>query len=108
MNLFTKPTLIRITVCVLWFTVQAARAADIKLATILPAGTSGDQCIREMGDRWQKSSSQNVALKIWAGGSQGGEAVMVKKMRGGQLDAAVLSVVGLSEIDKSVTALQVM
>lgn len=108
MNLFTKPTLIRITVCVLWFTVQAARAADIKLATILPAGTSGDQCIREMGDRWQKSSSQNFALKIWAGGSQGGEAVMVKKMRGGQLDAAVLSVVGLSEIDKSVTALQVM
>lgn len=88
--------------------VQTAHPAEIKLATILPAGTSGDQCIREMGDRWQKSSGQSVRLKVWAGGSQGGEAAVVRKMRGGQLDAAVLSVVGLSEIDRSVTALQIM
>ncbi len=88
--------------------VQAVHPAEIKLATILPAGTSGDQCIREMGDRWQKSSGQSVVLKVWAGGSQGGEAAVVRKMRSGQLDAAVLSVVGLSEIDRSVTALQLM
>lgn len=93
------------TVCALGITAQSA---EIKLATILPAGTSGDQCIREMGDRWQKTSGQTVVLKVWSGGSQGGEAVVVRKMRSGQLDAAVLSVVGLSEIDKSVTALQIM
>jgi TRAP-type C4-dicarboxylate transport system substrate-binding protein len=46
-----------------------------------------------------------VALTIYAGSSMGGEADIVRRMRLNQLQAGMLSVVGLSDIDKSVTAL---
>ncbi len=49
-----------------------------------------------------------MKLLIHSDGSMGGEGDVVKKMRVGQLQAALLTVTGLSEIDASVTALQNM
>ena len=43
---------------------------------------------------------------MFTDGSQGGEAEMVRRMRIGQLQAALLSVVGLREIEPSIAALQ--
>lgn len=88
-----------------------ARAADpiveIKLATILPAGTSGHQYLMEMRDAWQKISAQSVKLTVYAG-SADGESLLVKKMRARQIHAALLSVIGLGDIDRSVTSLTLM
>ncbi|MEW5979882.1 MAG: TRAP transporter substrate-binding protein DctP, partial [Acidobacteriota bacterium] len=47
-------------------------------------------------------------LTIYPDGVKGGEAAMVRRMRTGELQAGMLTVVGLSEIDHSVTALQNM
>ena len=47
-------------------------------------------------------------LIIFTDGTQGGEADMVRRMRIGQLQAAMLSGTGMAEIDDSVTALQTM
>ena len=44
-------------------------------------------------------------MNIYAG-TQGGELQIVRRMRVGQLQGAMLSSVGLSQIDRSVTALQ--
>ena len=41
-------------------------------------------------------------------GSADGESIVVKKMRAGQIQAALISAVGLAEIDRSVTCLQIM
>ena len=49
-----------------------------------------------------------ATLTIYPDGAQGGEADVVRKMKNGLLQAAMLTVVGLSEIDKSVSALQYM
>ena len=49
-----------------------------------------------------------MTLTIYADGVQGGESAMVQKMRVGQLQAAMLTATGLSEIDDSVSALQNM
>jgi len=85
----------------------AAETVDIKLATILPVGTSGHQSLMEMRGAWQKASGPAVKLTIYAGMADG-ESLLVKKMRARQINAAVLTAVGLAEIDRSVSSLQLM
>lgn len=83
-------------------------APVIKLATVLPTGTSYHQILQAMGQEWRNAPGGGVSLTIFAGSQMGDEADIVRKMRVGALQAGVLSTVGLSEIDKSVTALQYM
>lgn len=78
----------------------------IKLGTLLPRGTSYHQLLQLLGEQWSRASGGQVRLVIYPDQSMGGEADMVRKMRIGQLDAGLLSAVGLSEIDSSVKALQ--
>ncbi|MBI4026004.1 MAG: TRAP transporter substrate-binding protein DctP, partial [Verrucomicrobia bacterium] len=82
--------------------------ARVKLATLAPRGTSFHQTLQTMGEKWRQSPGGGVALTIYPDGTMGGEANMVRKMRAGQIQAAMLSVGGLSEIEDSVRALQNM
>jgi TRAP-type C4-dicarboxylate transport system substrate-binding protein len=86
------------------------RAANItiRLGTILPSGTAQHQALKAMGEEWQKASGGSLKLILYPDGRLGGESEMVKKMRIKQLNACVLSVVGLSEIDPGVGGLQLM
>jgi TRAP-type C4-dicarboxylate transport system substrate-binding protein len=61
-----------------------------------------------MGEAWRKAPGTKVALTVYTDGTMGGEAETVRRMRIDQLQAALLSVAGLAEIDRSVTALQYM
>ena len=91
------------------FTLRAAEgAARIKLATLVPRGTSLHQILQTMGDKWVKTSNGNLAVTIYADGTMGSEADMVRRMRAGQIQAAMLSVGGMSEIEESVRGLQNM
>jgi TRAP-type C4-dicarboxylate transport system substrate-binding protein len=87
--------------------VLSAAPVEIKLATILPVGTSGHKNLMEMRAAWQKAAGPAVKLIIYAGMADG-EPLLVKKMRARQINAAVLTAVGLSEIDRSVSSLQMM
>jgi len=84
----------------------AATPLRIKLATLAPKDTSYHRILLEMGEKWRKASHGQVDLAVYPGGTQGSEADTVKRMNVGQLQAAMLSVGGLSEIDPAVTALQ--
>jgi TRAP-type transport system periplasmic protein len=77
----------------------------IKLATILPRGTSTHHALLEMSAKWRDAG---VTPTLYTDGVMGGEAETVRRMRIDQLQAAVLSVAGLMEIDHSVGALQLM
>src|SRR5260370_19940491 len=79
---------------------------EIRLATLLPQGSSQYQALEEMGQEWRTASSGKITLTIYAGGTMGSEEEMVRRMRVGQIQAATLSVGGLSEIDPAVGALQ--
>lgn len=85
---------------------KAASAVGIKLATLAPAGTSYDLILRQLGDKWRKTSLGEVQLRVYPGGNQGSEADIVRRMNVGELQAAMLSVGGLSEIDPTAAALQ--
>jgi TRAP-type C4-dicarboxylate transport system substrate-binding protein len=83
-------------------------AASLKLGTLAPRDSSFHNILKVMGTKWKEAPDGGVDLRIYPGGAAGGEADMVRKMRIGQLDAALLTVAGLSEIDQSVEALQSM
>ena len=83
-------------------------ATRVKLATLAPKGTSFHQILLAMSEKWRAAPGGGVQLTIYTDGTMGGEADMVRRMRVGQLQAAMLTVTGLSEIDDSVAALQNM
>ena len=83
----------------------AQQSERIKIATILPRGTSSHQALLEMAAKWRLAG---VNTTLYTDAVMGGEAESVRRMRVGQLQGAVLSVAGLMEIDHSATALQLM
>ncbi len=85
---------------------SAVEPIRIRLATLAPKGSSFHHALLAMGERWRQAPGGGVTLTIYTDGTMGGKADMVRRMRVGQLHAAMLTVVGLSEIDRSVTALQ--
>lgn len=82
-----------------------AGSGDIRAGTIVPGGTSYCNALREMGDTWHKAMPEKVNKFILSAGTRG-EADLVREMRSGNQQVGLLSVVGLSEIDPSVSALQ--
>jgi len=85
--------------------VRAADPVSIRLGTLAPSGSSFHAALVEMGQKWRDSSAGSVKLIIYPDGTQGGEADMVRLMRAGVLTAGMFTVVGLSEIDSSVSGL---
>ena len=79
---------------------QSALAQDvtIKLGTLAPQGSTWHALLKEMGEKWSDASGGKVKLKIYAGGTQGSEGDMVRKMGVGQLQAAWISNVGLHDV----------
>jgi TRAP-type C4-dicarboxylate transport system substrate-binding protein len=92
----------------LGLTSVAPAQTRIRLATLVPSGTSYHHSLQAMGAKWKQASGGTVSLTIYADGTMGSEPETVRRMRIGQLQAAVLTVAGLSEIDPSVSALQKM
>ncbi len=81
-------------------------ATTVSLGTLAPEGTSYYRSLQEMREQWRKAPGGGVNLRIYGGGKMGGEAKMVSQMRLGALDAALLTINGLSDIDMAVTGLQ--
>jgi TRAP-type C4-dicarboxylate transport system substrate-binding protein len=80
----------------------------LKFGTIAPRGSMYHQALLEAGETWKLAEPTGAAFTVFTDGSQGGEAHLVRRMRIGQLHGALVSVVGLVEIDAGVGALQKM
>src|ERR1043166_8125477 len=86
----------------------APSTVRLKLGTLAPSGTTYHKSLQAMGEKWRKVSDGAVQLTIYPGGTQGSEADMVGLMQTGNLDAGLLTVTGLSEIEPTVTSLHLM
>ncbi len=78
----------------------------IKIATLVPKSSAWGKVLDTWVRAVNEKSGGNLELQIFYNGSQGDEAAIVGKMKSGQLDAAVVSSVGLSKIYKPILALQ--
>jgi TRAP-type C4-dicarboxylate transport system substrate-binding protein len=81
-------------------------ALRIKLATAAPKDTSYHRSLLQMGERWRAASDGRIELVIYPGGNQGSEADTVRRMNIGELQAAMLTAGGLTDIDPAVAALE--
>ena len=79
----------------------------IKMATVAPEGSSWHRVLLDMGEEWKRVSGGKVVLRIYPGGVVGDEEAVLRKMRVGQLQAAAISGLGLTFLDRSFYALHV-
>jgi len=95
-------------VCLL--TSYSALAADkpFRIGTLAPKNSLYHRQLMEVGEAWRAAQGGNAKYVVFPDGSQGGEAELARRMRIGQLQGALLSVVGLNEIEPSISALQSM
>jgi TRAP-type C4-dicarboxylate transport system substrate-binding protein len=85
-----------------------AQAAQLRIGSLVPKNSLYHQSLLELGEAWRTAQGGGARFTVFTDGSQGGEAEMARRMRIGQLQGALLSVVGLREIEPSVAALQNM
>ncbi len=85
-----------------------AAPAKIRLATLAPKGSSYTRHLQAMGEEWRKAPGGGAQLTIYPDGTMGSEADMVRRMRLGQLQAAMVTTSGLLEIEPGVAGLQSM
>jgi len=85
----------------------SAQTITIKMATLVPENTSWFLVLKEVADKWSKISGGRVKVILYPGGRKGDDPDYVRDMRLGGLQGAVLTSVGLAEIDKMVYALSI-
>jgi TRAP-type C4-dicarboxylate transport system substrate-binding protein len=72
---------------------------SIKLATVVPQNSVWDKNLKQMGEEWKQASGGRFDVTVYAGGTQGDEPTVLRKMRLDALQAAALTNVGLGMID---------
>lgn len=80
-------------------------SVTIKIGSIAPAKSPWDKAIRKMGREWKKLSDGKIQIKVYAGGTVGDEADMIRKMRMGALGGAALTNMGITRIYSDVYVL---
>ena len=86
----------------------ALAAPQLRIGTLAPKNSLYHRQLMEVGEAWRATQGEGAKYVIYPDGSQGGETDMARRMRIGQLQGALLSVVGLREIEPTIAALQAM
>jgi len=95
-----------VTALVSLFGLVEASAQTIKLGTLAPKGSPWFDILQDMTAAWSDASGGNIKARIYPGGSIGDENDMIRKMRIGQLQGAVLTSEGLGRIVPEIRVLQ--
>ena len=91
----------------LFITAPADAASNqLRIGTLAPKNSLYHRQLQAVGEVWRTAQGSNAKYLIYTDGSQGGEAELTRRMRIGQLQGALISVVGLREIEPSIAALQ--
>ncbi|WP_233200754.1 TRAP transporter substrate-binding protein DctP [Limnohabitans sp. G3-2] len=86
---------------------QAAEKS-LRIGSLVPKNSLYHRQLLDIAESWRTAQGAGAKFLVYPDGSQGGEAEMARRMRIGQLQGALLSVVGLREIEPSIAALQSM
>lgn len=86
--------------------VSAAGTTTIRMASLAPAGSSWDKIFRAWGNTLKKDTGGAVQFQFFPGGVAGDERDVIRKMKLGQMDAAGLTSIGLGQIARPISILQ--
>ncbi len=84
----------------------AQAVTQLRIGSLVPRNSLYHQQLLELGESWRAAQGGGARFTVFTDGSQGGEAELVRRMRIGQLQGALMSVVGLREIEPGIAALQ--
>jgi len=76
-----------------------------KLATVAPTGSLWHKALTDMAATWSKDTGGRVGATVFANSGLGGEAAVVRNMRSGQIEASLLMLSGLGQVDDGFNAL---
>ena len=65
----------------------ASEAPDpvvLKVGTMAPVGSAWHEALKDLARRWEEASRGRVKLRVYAGGTQGSEGDMQRKLAIGQ------------------------
>lgn len=85
-----------------------ANNQQLRIGSLVPKNSLYHRQLLDVAESWRSAQGAGAKYLVYPDGSQGGEAEMARRMRIGQLQGALLSVVGLREIEPSIAALQSM
>lgn len=85
---------------------RAAAATSVRIATLAGKASPWGRVLTSWAKHVAEDSGGALELQISFGATHGDEAAIVGKMRGGQLDGAAVTGVGLGEVYKPILALQ--
>lgn len=107
----TLSTLVLSALCAAALLATGARPAradnlEVKMATLAPKGSAWAKVMEKGARNVDEKTAGRVKFKYFFGGQQGGERDVVRKMRGGTLDGAAVTAVGLGLIKGDVRVLE--
>ena len=70
----------------------------VKLGTLAPVGSPWHEVLNDLARRWRETSGGAVVLKVYAGGTQGNEGDMIRKLGVSQLQAVAITNVGMQDV----------
>jgi TRAP-type transport system periplasmic protein len=85
---------------------QASAGPVLRFAMVVPSGSGFYQRLMALSSEWQKGPG-GARMDLYAG-TQGGETQIVRRLRVGQIQGAMLTSDGLGQIEPGITALQLM
>ncbi len=83
-----------------------AGPADIKIAVVMPEGSTWTTTMHEFADAVKKETGGDVEIKIYAGGVSGDEVDVLRKMRVNRIHAGGFSGVGLGLVLPEIRVLE--
>jgi TRAP-type C4-dicarboxylate transport system substrate-binding protein len=86
---------------------MATAGTVIKLGSFAPPGSVYHDILLDLQREWAEISNGTIELRLYPGGVSGDEGDMIRKMRIGQLHAAMLTSGGLPDITPEFRAFQV-
>lgn len=86
--------------------VEAQDVIRLRIATLAPSGTPLTQAYAVLDRELDELTNGRVRIQLFAGGSAGDERTVIRKMRVGQLDGAVITTTGLGMLVPPVLVLQ--
>ncbi len=86
--------------------VSAGETITIRMASLAPSGSSWDRIFQAWNNTLKEKTGGGLKFQFFSGGIAGDEKDVIRKMRVGQMDAAGLTSIGLGQIARPVTILQ--
>jgi TRAP-type transport system periplasmic protein len=77
---------------------QQAAVKTISIATLAPPGSTWMKVFEAWNREVRRRSNKTLEFRFYAGGIQGDEAEVIRKIRSGRLDGAAVTAVGLAQI----------